>query len=68
MTGVVTAHGLDGLLAAAHAHPFVRWEVTDDLATTWWRAEGAVAFQRTRKAVRRTVRKPAKRVAKQAVG
>ncbi len=55
MTGVVTAHGLDGLLAAAHAHPFVRWEVTDDLATTWWRAEGAVAFQRTRKAVRRTV-------------
>jgi ribosomal protein S18 acetylase RimI-like enzyme len=36
-------------------HPFVRWEVTDDLADTWWSAGDAVAFLRTRKAVRRTV-------------
>ena len=33
----------------------MRWEVTDDLAATWWAAADAVAFQRTRKAVRRTV-------------
>lgn len=55
MTAVATAHGLEDLLAAADHHPFVRWEVTDDLATTWWDGGGAVAFQRTRKAVRRTV-------------
>jgi ribosomal protein S18 acetylase RimI-like enzyme len=55
VTAVVTGHGLDGLLAETGAHPFVRWEVTDELATTWWSAAGAVAFQRTRKAVRRTV-------------
>lgn len=55
MTPVVTAHGLDDLLGATGAHPFVRWEVTDDLAETWWRAAGAVAFRRTRKAVRHTV-------------
>ena len=55
MTGVVAAHGLDALLDATGGHPFVRWEVTDDLAATWWGAADAVAFQRTRKAVRRTV-------------
>ena len=52
---VMTGHGLSGLLAATGDHPFVRWEVTSDLADTWWRAGDAVAFQRTRKAIRRTV-------------
>ncbi len=55
MTAVVTGHGIEGLLAATGGHPFVRWEVTDGLAETWWRSADAVAFQRTRKAVRRTV-------------
>ncbi len=55
MTAVVTAHGLDDLLDATGHHPFVRWEVTDELAATWWGTPDAVAFQRTRKAVRRTV-------------
>lgn len=55
MTAVVTGHGIDGLLAATDGHPFVRWEVTDGLAETWWSSGGAVAFQRTRKAVHRTV-------------
>ena len=55
MTAVVTAHGLEDLLAATAHHPFVRWEVTDDLAATWWGSGCAVAFQRTRKAVRRTI-------------
>ena len=55
VTAVVTGHGLDDLLAATGRHPFVRWEVTDDLAATWWSSSDAVAFQRTRKAVRRTV-------------
>jgi len=48
-------HGLGELLDATGHHPFVRWEVTDDLATTWWRHDDAVAFQRTRRADRRTV-------------
>lgn len=52
---VVTGHGLRELLRVTGTHPFVRWEVTDDLADTWWAAGDAVAFQRTRKAVRRTV-------------
>ncbi|MBC9823212.1 GNAT family N-acetyltransferase [Terrabacter sp. MAHUQ-38] len=52
---MTTGHGLPGLLDATGDHPFVRWEVTPDLADTWWRAGDAVAFQRTRKAVRRTV-------------
>jgi GNAT superfamily N-acetyltransferase len=55
VTAVVTAHGLEALLAATDHHPFVRWEVTDELATSWWGDGGAVAFQRTRKAVRRTL-------------
>lgn len=55
MTAVVTGHGIEDLLAATGRHPFVRWEVTDGLAETWWRSADAVAFQRTRKAVRRTV-------------
>lgn len=55
MNAVVTAHGLEDLLGATDGHPFVRWEVTDELASTWWQAPGAVAFQRTRKSVRRTV-------------
>jgi ribosomal protein S18 acetylase RimI-like enzyme len=55
VTTVVTAHGLDHLLDATGRHPFVRWEVTDDLAATWCGSSDAVAFQRTRKAVRRTV-------------
>lgn len=53
--GITTGHGLTGLLDATADHPFVRWEVTPDLADTWWRAGDAVAFQRTRKAIRRTV-------------
>ncbi len=48
-------HGLDELLEASGHHPFVRWEVTDDLAGTWWRHDEAVAFQRVRRADRRTV-------------
>ncbi|MEW1953804.1 GNAT family N-acetyltransferase [Terrabacter sp. NPDC080008] len=52
---VVTGQGLAELLRVSGAHPFIRWEVTDDLAQTWWRAAGAVAFQRTRKSVRHTV-------------
>ena len=54
--GLVHVHqGLDELLAASGHHPFVRWEVTDDLAGTWWRHDEAVAFQRVRRADRRTV-------------
>ncbi len=55
MTAVVTAHGLEDLLRATGSHPFVRWEVTDELAATWWGSSDAVAFQRTRKRVGRTV-------------
>ena len=55
MTAVATGHGLSDLLSATDRHPFVQWEVTDDLAATWWQAQDAVAFQRTRKSVRRTV-------------
>lgn len=55
MTAVLTGHGLGDLLGAVEGHPFVRCEVTDELASTWWQAAGAVAFQRTRKAVQRTV-------------
>ena len=56
MPGLVHVHqGLDELLAASGHHPFVRWEVTDDLAGTWWRHDEAVAFQRVRRADRRTV-------------
>ncbi|HET9630839.1 MAG TPA: GNAT family N-acetyltransferase [Terrabacter sp.] len=52
---LVTGHGLRELLRVTGTHPFVRWEVTDDLADTWWAAGDAVAFQRTRKNVWRTV-------------
>jgi len=55
VTPVLTGHGLRDLLRVTEDHPFVRWEVTEDLADTWWATSGAVAFQRTRKAVRRTV-------------
>ncbi|MFM6850789.1 MAG: GNAT family N-acetyltransferase [Terrabacter sp.] len=55
MTAVLTGHGLGALLRRTGDHPFVRWEVTEELADTWWSAPGAVAFQRTRKAIRRTV-------------
>jgi GNAT superfamily N-acetyltransferase len=48
-------HGLEELLETTSHHPFVRWEVTADLASTWWRHERAVAFQRVRRADRRTV-------------
>ena len=48
MTAVVTGHGIEDLLAATGGHPFVRWEVTDGLAETWWRSADSVAFQRTR--------------------
>lgn len=48
-------HGLAGLLRWTGDNPFVRWEVTEELADTWWTTSGAVAFQRTRKATRRTV-------------
>ncbi|TQM58360.1 GNAT family N-acetyltransferase [Humibacillus xanthopallidus] len=54
-TTVEMRHGLDGLLDATGHHPFVRWEVTDDLADTWWHHDRAVAFQRVRTADRRTV-------------
>jgi ribosomal protein S18 acetylase RimI-like enzyme len=55
VTAVLTGHGLAELLRRTGEHPFVRWEVTEELADTWWSVPGAVAFQRTRKAVRRTV-------------
>ena len=55
MTAVLTGHGLGELLRETGDHPFVRWEVSEELADTWWSAPGAVAFQRTRKAIRRTV-------------
>ena len=48
-------HGLDELVEASGHHPFVRCEVTDDLAGTWWQHDRAVAFQRVRRADRRTV-------------
>ncbi len=48
-------HGLRELLEASGHHPFVRWEVTDDLAHRWWQHDGAVAFQRVRRADRRTL-------------
>jgi GNAT superfamily N-acetyltransferase len=53
--GVTVRHGLDELLAATGWHPFVRCEVTVDLAQTWWRHADAVAFQRVRRADRRTL-------------
>jgi len=49
VSGLRTRHGLDDLLAATAAHPFVRWEVTPEQAATWWQADGAVAFLRTRR-------------------
>jgi ribosomal protein S18 acetylase RimI-like enzyme len=55
VTAVLTGHGLAELLRVTRDHPFVRWEVTEELADTWWSTSGAVAFQRTRKALRRTV-------------
>ncbi|GAB3883074.1 GNAT family N-acetyltransferase [Terrabacter terrigena] len=55
MTAVLTGHGLAELLRRTGDHPFVRWEVTEELADTWWTTPGAVAFQRTRKTMRRTV-------------
>jgi ribosomal protein S18 acetylase RimI-like enzyme len=55
VTAVRTGQGLAELLRVTGGHPFVRWEVTEDLADRWWATPGAVAFQRTRKAVRRTV-------------
>lgn len=45
---VEEGHGRDALLAASADSPFIRHEVTDDLAQTWWRADGAVAFRRRR--------------------
>lgn len=52
---MLTGHGLADLLRRTGNHPFVRWEVTEGLAETWWTTPGAVAFQRTRKTSRRTV-------------
>ena len=46
--GPAVRHGLVELLAATDGNPFVRWEVTGELATTWWQTEGAVCFRRIR--------------------
>ncbi|GAB3069485.1 hypothetical protein GCM10027053_37010 [Intrasporangium mesophilum] len=46
--GLDVRHGIAALLAATDDNPFVRWEVTEELATTWWQAEGAVGFRRIR--------------------
>lgn len=48
MAGLSIRHGLSALLAATANHPFVRCEVTDDLAATWWQVDGAVGFRRVR--------------------
>lgn len=55
MSAVFTGHGIDGLLAATDEHPFVRWEVTPEQAGTWWQADGAVAFLRTRRTNRQVI-------------
>jgi GNAT superfamily N-acetyltransferase len=47
-TGVTARHGLEALLAATDDNPFVRWELTADLASTWWQTDGAVGFRRVR--------------------
>jgi GNAT superfamily N-acetyltransferase len=41
-------HGLDALLEATDGNRFVRWEVTDELAATWWQVDGAIGFRRIR--------------------
>jgi hypothetical protein len=41
-------HGLDTLLEATDDSPFVRWEVTQELATTWWQVGGGAGFRRIR--------------------
>jgi len=47
-TDPLVRHGRDALLEATGDSSFVRWEVTEDLATTWWQVDGAVAFRRIR--------------------
>jgi GNAT superfamily N-acetyltransferase len=39
---------LTELLEATDGNPFVRWEVTEELATTWWKVDDAVGFRRIR--------------------
>jgi ribosomal protein S18 acetylase RimI-like enzyme len=41
-------HGYAALLEASGDSPFVRHEVPESLGSTWWEADGAVAFRRRR--------------------
>lgn len=50
MSTIHRRHGYAALLAASHDSPFIRHEIPEELAQTWWEAEGldAVAFRRIR--------------------
>lgn len=50
MSTIRRRHGYAALLAAAHDSPFIRYEITEELAHTWWESPGedAVAFRRIR--------------------
>ena len=52
--GVQVRHGWDALIEATGGHPFVRWELTEELARTWWQVGGAVGFRRLRPTGRRS--------------
>ncbi len=49
MSAIRRRHGYAALLAASHESPFIRCEIPEELADTWWEAEDdAVAFRRIR--------------------
>jgi GNAT superfamily N-acetyltransferase len=50
MSTIRRRHGYAALLAAAHDSPFIRYEIPDELAHTWWECPGddAVVFRRIR--------------------
>lgn len=56
MTDVlILRSGLPGLLTASDENPFVRWELTDELATQWLSLRDAVVFRRIRRGNRNTM-------------
>ncbi len=46
-TVLIPGRGLEALLAATGGHPFVRYDVSEGAAASWWQVEGAVAFHRS---------------------
>lgn len=47
MSGLEQGRGLPRLLTASGQHPFVRYDVSSDAGSCWWRVDGAVAFHRS---------------------